>query len=231
MLFWFVGVFARPLRFTSQFDKTSLSNCVCVFVWVYAEPCVYACSMTESSNSCCTPWTHCRDLEGWCSLASPTEETSLEGILDTNCFRPDLSTDVRVLCPTLARFNHSCLPNCTSAARKGVTKVGSSLRQRTSVFLCHYVHEAALLIACIVTSYQWWSCKQQEAFSKDWCFDKQGQQAWDGDQGTMRISACTQIQEGSPIFTAMQNLGALLRYNELENVAPWPFPSSLWLIE
>lgn len=69
--------------------------------------------------------------------SGPGAETSLEGILDTNCFRPDLSTDVRVLCPTLARFNHSCLPNC--------------------------------------------------------------QQAWDGDQGTMRISACTQIQEGDEL--------------------------------
>ena len=99
------------------------------------------------------------------------------------------------------------------------------------MLLClpHCISEAALLIACIVVSDDLVICKQQEAFSKDRCFDLQGQQAWDGDQGTMRISACTQIQEGSPSSTAMQILGALLHYNELENVAPSPFPSSLWL--
>ncbi|CAK9002120.1 unnamed protein product [Durusdinium trenchii] len=39
---------------------------------------------------------------------------SLEGILNTNCFRAN--SDERVLCPSLARFNHSCAPNCDSAA-------------------------------------------------------------------------------------------------------------------
>ncbi len=49
-------------------------------------------------------------------FAPGSKEKSLAGILDTNCFRTDSSADVRVLCPTLARFNHSCLPNCPSAA-------------------------------------------------------------------------------------------------------------------
>lgn len=55
-------------------------------------------------------------LSGCKHFAPGSKEKSLAGILDTNCFKTDSSADVRVLCPTLARFNHSCLPNCPSAA-------------------------------------------------------------------------------------------------------------------
>ena len=46
------------------------------------------------------------------------QEKTVQGILDTNSFEKGLGSADRVLCPTLARFNHSCVPNCTSAAVK-----------------------------------------------------------------------------------------------------------------
>ncbi|CAE7619606.1 set5 [Symbiodinium sp. CCMP2456] len=46
------------------------------------------------------------------NLSDFAAEKTVQGILDTNCFQKGLGSEDRVLCPTLARFNHSCVPNC-----------------------------------------------------------------------------------------------------------------------
>ncbi|CAE7028747.1 set5 [Symbiodinium natans] len=45
-------------------------------------------------------------------LSDFSAEKTVQGILDTNSFEKGLGSADRVLCPTLARFNHSCVPNC-----------------------------------------------------------------------------------------------------------------------
>lgn len=46
------------------------------------------------------------------NLSDFAAEKTVQGILDTNCLQKGLGFADRVLCPTLARFNHSCVPNC-----------------------------------------------------------------------------------------------------------------------
>ena len=40
------------------------------------------------------------------------------------------------------------------------------------------------------------TASRPESFNKHQCAREKGQQAWDGDAQTMRVTACTQIQEG-----------------------------------
>jgi len=84
-------------------------------------------------------------------------EKSLAGILDTNCFRTD-SSDVRVLCPSLARFNHSCLPNCQQA--------WDGNEQTLRIIACVHIEEGDELCIDYIDLRQGWRQRQFELRNK-----------------------------------------------------------------
>ncbi|CAJ1335260.1 unnamed protein product, partial [Effrenium voratum] len=82
--------------------------------------------------------------------------TGLEGILATNCFQTNPSE--RVLCPQLARFNHSCASNCQHSWDEDA--------QLMRVFACKHIAEGEELCVDYIDVRQSRRARQAELSQK-----------------------------------------------------------------